>query len=195
MITDADAALSQLEEGNRRFVEARLQHPGHDPESRRGLLRSQQPFAAILTCSDSRVPPELLFDQGLGDLFVVRVAGNIIDAAVLGSIEFAVLQLRTPLIVVMGHQHCGAVSATLDSIRQHTVPHGDTASFVTAIAPAVTLAEQRPGDLLDNTVRANAERSRDAIVESAELNERLHAGALKVVAAYYNLEAGAVTWI
>jgi carbonic anhydrase len=194
-ITDASAAIKRLEEGNQRFVRAQLQHPAQDLGSRRRLVRSQQPFAVILTCSDSRVPPELVFDQGLGDLFAVRVAGNIIDAAVLGSIEYAVRQLSTPLIMVMGHQGCGAVSTTLESILHNTTPHDDIGRLVNAIAPAVAVARQRPGDLLDNTVRANAEQSRDAIVQSAEFKERLDSGALKVIATYYSLETGAATML
>jgi carbonic anhydrase len=144
----------------------------------------------ILTCSDSRLSPEVVFDQGLGDLFVVRVAGNVVDAALLGSIEYAVGHLHTPLVMVIGHQSCGAVSATLDSIQHHTEPHGGIAALVTAITPAVAAAEQRPGDLLDNTIRANAEQSRDQIVKSPELEGPLDSGALKVVTAYYSLDTG-----
>jgi carbonic anhydrase len=154
----------------------------------------QQPFAVILAFSDSRVPAEVVFDQGMGDLFVIRVAGNIVDAAVLGSVEYAVDHLATPL-VVMGHQSCGAVSATLESLQHHTTPHGNIAALVCAITPAVAVAEQRRGDLLDNTIRANAEQSRDAIVNAPEVKGALDSGALKVVSTYYNLDAGTATII
>lgn len=189
-ITDPNLALKQLQEGNQRFVAAQMEHPGQDPQRRLALAQSQQPFAVILTCSDSRVPPEVVFDQGLGDLFVVRVAGNIVDPALLGSIEYAVEHLGTPLIMVMGHQRCGAVSAALESIQHHNAPHSSITALVNAITPAIPVAEQRPGDLLDNTIRANAEQSRDAIVKSSELKGPLNSGALKVVTTYYSLDTG-----
>ena len=188
-------ALQELQEGNQRFVNGQMQHRGQTPQRRHQLAQFQQPFAVILTCSDSRVLPEVVFDQGLGDLFVIRVAGNIVDAAVLGSIEYAVDHLATPLVVVMGHQSCGAVSATLESLQHHTTPHSNIAALVSAITPAVAVAEQRPGDLLDNTIRANAEQSRDAIVNAPEVKQALDSGALKVVSTYYNLDAGTATII
>jgi carbonic anhydrase len=181
--------------GNQRFVDAQMQHPDQDPAHRLKVSQGQQPFATILTCSDSRLPPELLFDQGLGDLFVTRVAGNIVDAELLGSIEYAVGHLGTPLIVVIGHEKCGAVEATLESLQHNQTPHGDVAALVTAITPAVAVAEKRPGDLLNNTIRANAEQSVDAIKKSSELTDPLGSGKLKAVAAYYNLGDGRVSLI
>ena len=139
--------------------------------------------------------PALLFDQGLGDLFVARVAGNIVDPALLGSVEYAVGHLGTPLIVVIGHEKCGAVEATLESIQHHQTPHGDIAALVTAITPAVAVAEQRPGDLLDNTIRANAEQSLDAIKKSSELTGPLASGQLKAIAAYYSIDDGRISLI
>jgi carbonic anhydrase len=194
-INNPDVALKQLQEGNQRFVTGQMQHPGQDAQRRQQLSQHQQPFAVILTCSDSRLPPEVVFDQGLGDLFEVRVAGNIVDAALLGSVEYAVEHLGTPLVVVMGHQSCGAVSATLESIQHHTEPHGNIAALVSAITPAVAVAKERPGDLLDNTIRANAKQSRNAIVNSPELKAALDSGALKVVPAYYSLDTGVATTI
>ena len=194
-IDNADMALQELKEGNQRFVNGQMQHPGQTPQRRHQLAQFQQPFAVILACSDSRVPVEMVFDQGLGDLFVIRVAGNIVDRAVLGSIEYAVDHLATPLVVVMGHQSCGAVSATLESLQHDTTPHNAIARLVRAITPAVAVAEQRPGDLLDNTIRANAEQSRDAIVNAPEVKQALDSGALKVVSTYYNLDAGTATII
>ena len=137
----------------------------------------------------------LPFDQGLGDLFVARVAGNIVDPALLGSVEYAVGHLKTPLIVVIGHEKCGAVQATLESIQHHQTPHGDIGALVTAITPAVAVAEQRPGDLLDNTIRANAEQSLDAIKKSSELTGPLAAGQLKAIAAYYSIDDGRISLI
>ena len=196
VITDPQVALDRLMAGNQRFVDAQMQHPDQDPDHRLKLSsQGQQPFATILTCSDSRLPPELLFDQGLGDLFVARVAGNIVDPALLGSVEYAVGHLKTPLIVVIGHEKCGAVEATLESIQHHQTPHGDIAALVTAITPAVAVAEQRPGDLLDNTIRANAEQSLDAIKKSSELTGPLAAGQLKAIAAYYSIDDGRISLI
>ncbi len=192
VITDPDRALAHLMDGNVRFVEAKMVHPAQDPEHRLRVSRGQQPYAVVLTCSDSRLPPEVVFDQGLGDLFVVRVAGNIVDAALLGSIEYAVGHLNVPLVVAMGHESCGAVEATLESLQHHTRPHGDVAALVDAITPAVPVAESRAGNLVENTVRANAEMSRDRIAASEELAEPLKSGRLKVLAAYYSLDDGKV---
>jgi carbonic anhydrase len=191
-IADAAGALAELKAGNARFVDARMEHPAQDPQHRLALSKGQDPFAVVLSCSDSRLPPEVIFDQGLGDLFVVRVAGNIVDPALLGSIEYAVGHLHTPLVLVLGHQNCGAVAATLEALQTHTEPHGDIAALVSAIKPAVGVAGSRPGDLLDNTIRANVEQSRDQIIASPELKLPLDAGDLNVVTAYYSLNSGEV---
>jgi carbonic anhydrase len=192
-ITDPDAALKLLTEGNIRFVNAQMEHAGQDPKRLLQVSRGQQPFATILTCSDSRVPPEVIFDQGLGDLFVVRVAGNIVDPALLGTVEYGVVHLGTPLVVVIGHQRCGAVEATLESLQHNTTPHGDIAELVKDITPAVPVAKSRPGDLLDNTIRVNAEMSRDTISKSSELAAPLKAGGVKILAGYYSLDDGKFT--
>jgi carbonic anhydrase len=192
LITHPDEALARLMEGNARFVDATMQHPAQGPDHRFQVSKEQRPFAAILTCSDSRLPPEVIFDQGLGDLFVVRVAGNIVDVTLLGSVEYAVGHLGTPLVMVIGHERCGAVEATLESIEHDTTPKGDVAALVKAITPAVPVAEQQAGDLLDNTIRVNAEMSRDAIIKSSQISGPMKAGQLKVLAAYYNLEDGRI---
>jgi carbonic anhydrase len=194
-ITDPDAALDRLLAGNRRFVEEQMLHPDQDRNRRLRISQAQDPYAVILTCSDSRLSPEVVFDEGLGDLFVVRMAGNIVDSATLGSVEYAIGHLSTPLVLVIGHERCGAVEATLESIQHHNSPHGRVVALVTAITPAVAVAEQRQGDLLDNTIRANAQMSRDAIAESSELTSQLSAGELKVLAAYYSLDDGRVSLI
>ena len=160
------------------------------------LSQAQKPFAVVLSCSDSRLPPEVIFDQGLGDLFVIRVAGNVVDPAGLGSIEYAVGHLGTPLVMVMGHENCGAVSATLEALQPpFEQPHGAVASLITAITPAVAVAEQQQGDLLVNAIRANALQSREEIMKSHELEGPLGSGALKVVTSYYNLQDGTVSII
>lgn len=117
-VTNGDEALARLMEGNARYVSAKLNHPDQTLQRRAEVASGQHPFAIILTCADSRVPPELLFDQGLGDLFVVRVAGNIVDDDILGSIEYGVGELATPLVMVLGHERCGAVKATVESVEQ-----------------------------------------------------------------------------
>ena len=190
-ITDPDVALDELRRGNERYVAAEMEHPGQHPKARVAVAGGQEPFATIVSCSDSRVPPELLVDQGFGDLFVVRVAGNVIGRSELGSVEFAVGALRTPLVVVVGHQSCGAVDATIDSVEHGTRPEGAIADIVDLIAPAVPVAKSRPGDdLLDKAVRANAELARDTLAKSPVLAKAVQAGKLKVVAAYYDLKNG-----
>jgi carbonic anhydrase len=195
-ITDPDTALAKLKKGNARFVTAQMQHPDQGPQTRLRLSQAQKPFAVVLSCSDSRLPPEVVFDQGLGDLFVVRVAGNIVDPAGLGSIEYAVGHLGTPLVMVMGHENCGAVSATLEALQPpFDKPHGAVESVVTAITPAVEVAERQQGDLLLNTIRANALQSRQEIMKSHELEGPIGSGALKVVTSHYNLQDGTVSII
>ena len=143
----------------------------------------------ILGCADSRVPPEVIFDQGLGDLFVVRVAGNVVDDIVLGSIEYAAAHLHTPLIVVLGHFRCGAVGATVAGGELE----GHLPSLAAAIQPAVDRVKGLPGDLVDHAVRANARMVADQLESSAPvLAELVEAGRLKIVATCYDLDTGAV---
>ena len=194
VITGADQALAELLDGNHRFVTAKRVYPDQSIRIRSALSASQEPFAVILTCSDSRVPPEELFDQGLGDLFVVRLAGNIVDQAVRGTIEYAVGEFGTPLIMVLGHQNCGAVGATVKALQlPFTKPAGEVSTLVAAIAPAVESVRGRPGDLLDNAVRANATQSADQIRTTAELTTSFDSGAVKLVVGYYSLQDGTVS--
>jgi carbonic anhydrase len=132
-----EQALAQLLAGNKRYVSSQLKHPHQDLNRRHDLEKSQHPFACILSCSDSRVAPEIVFDEGLGDLFVVRVAGNIVDSAVTGSIEYAVEHLGTPIVLVMGHERCGAVQATIEGGE----PKTHIQSMADAIAQAVASAK------------------------------------------------------
>ncbi|OPY80294.1 MAG: Carbonic anhydrase [Syntrophorhabdus sp. PtaU1.Bin153] len=184
-----DEALEKLIEGNKRYVAGRPLHPHQDPDRRRDVVQGQQPFAVILGCSDSRIPPEIIFDQGLGDIFVIRVAGNVVDDIALGSIEYAVDHLGTKLVVVLGHGKCGAVSATV----QGGEAHGHVASIVKAIAPAVERAKEKPGDLLDNAIKANAAIVRDHIKSSRPLlAEAVNEGNISVIGAYYDIRSGEV---
>lgn len=185
-------SMKLLVEGNHRYMTSAFQHPNQQAERRAEVAKGQKPFAIILTCADSRVPPEIVFDQGLGDLFVIRVAGNIIDDAILGSIEYAAEHLGTPLLVVMGHERCGAVSAAIGSGEVE----GHIGSLVRAIKPAVVKAKSMPGDIVENSVKMNVAM----VVEKLQRNKPLlshlveHKG-FKVVGAYYDLDDGSVTFL
>lgn len=184
----ADQALQQLMDGNQRYSRHKLAHPHQDGNRLLELAKGQHPFATILSCADSRVTPEIVFDQGLGDLFVVRVAGNIIDNAVLGSIEYAAQYLGVPLVMVLGHERCGAVSAAVEggSAPVHIN------SLVQAIQPAVEKAKGSSGDLIDNAVRANVQMVVSQMKASEPLAGLVRSQKLKIVGGRYDLDKGAV---
>lgn len=180
---------ARLLAGNRRYVTGQPAHPDQAPARRQELLAGQHPFAAILSCSDSRVPPEILFDQGLGSLFVVRVAGNIVDNAVLASLEYAVEHLGVDLIVVLGHTNCGAVQAAAAG----NVHEGAIARLVEAILPAVEAARVQPGNLVDNAARANVGRVAEQLRTAQPVLARAAAlGELQIITAIYDLSTGIV---
>ena len=184
-----DQAMERLVAGNKRYAMSKQTHPHQEPTRRAELCGGQNPFAVILGCSDSRIPPELIFDQGLGDLFVVRVAGNIIDDVVLGSIEYAASHLLTPLIMVLGHSQCGAIGATVAGNDLE----GHLPNLASAIQPALDSMQGRPGDLVDNTAKANAKMVSEQLRQSTSvLSELVLKSNLKIVAAYYDLETGEV---
>src|SRR5204862_6028662 len=186
-------AISKLKEGNGRYTGGNLQHPGQTAERRTELANTQHPFATIVDCSDSRVPPEIVFDQGLGDLFIFRVAGNVIDDQSLGSIEYAVDHLAVRLILVLGHQRCGAVQAAKDTLAANGKAPGHIQSLVTAIEPAV---EATVKDDLEATVKANVKNVVQALRSSTPvLKAKIDAGELKVVGAYYSLDTGTVAFM
>jgi carbonic anhydrase len=186
-------AISKLKEGNGRYTSGNLQHPGQTTERRTELAKTQHPFAAIVSCSDSRVPPEIVFDQGLGDLFIVRVAGNVINDEGLGSIEYAVDHLGTRLILVLGHQSCGAVKAAKETIAAKGKAPGHIESLVTAIKPAVDATVT--GDL-DATIKANVKHVVDTLRASTPiLKAKVDSGDVKVIGGYYSLDTGAVTFL
>ena len=188
----ADAVLAELRSGNQHHVAHRYAHPHQTEARRRELVGGQQPHAVILTCADSRVPPEIVFDQGLGDLFTVRVAGNIAGDAEIASIEYAVEHLHTPLVVVMGHQSCGAVAA---AVAGGEAP-GHLPTLVAAIRPAVDRARPMKGDLNANAMRINVEMVVEQLRSSRPvLAEHVASGKLRIVGAVYSLESGAVTWL
>jgi carbonic anhydrase len=199
-LLNAVEALARLREGNRRFVAGQTVTAGLSNNARRiALVAGQEPFAIILGCSDSRVPAELVFDQSFGDLFVIRVAGNIVAPSQVGSVEFAASRFGTRLVVVMGHSQCGAVVATLEELQGHsTTPSRNLRSIVDRVRPSVEtlLASRRNGDpdaLLREAVRANVRASVNHLRHGSELLESLiPETGLLVVGAEYSLETGIV---
>ncbi|HEV2695871.1 MAG TPA: carbonic anhydrase [Verrucomicrobiae bacterium] len=184
-----EQALQKLLEGNARFVAGQTVHPDQTVERRQALAGGQNPFAIVLTCSDSRVAPELVFDQGLGDLFVIRNAGNVLDDHVIGSIEYAVDHLHVPLIIVVGHEKCGAVSA---AVAGGQVP-GHIHSLTDDLALVIEQTKDLPGDKVDNAVRANAQRTAE-ILKHVEpiIKAAVSSTNLTIVAARYELGTGKV---
>src|SRR5262245_32164786 len=183
----ADDALSRLLNGDQRFVAGKSEEPQGSAliERRHTPAKDQKPFAVILSCSDSRVPPELVFDVTLGDIFVVRTAGEVVDEVVVGSIEYAIEHLETRLIVVLGHQRCGAVSAAVSGAKET----GDIPNILKAILPAVEETKGQSGDRIDNAVRANARDIAKHLQSSGPIiAPRVQSGEVKIVAAYYSLD-------
>lgn len=195
---DAESALDRLRAGNARFVlgESNFPHSGADRRYETSQ-NGQQPFATILTCADSRVPPELLFDSGIGDLFVIRVAGNVADVDEIASIEYGVDHLHTPVVVIMGHTKCGAVTA----VCEHGPLEGALGQLTDNIIPAVERAHaENPmleGDrLVQQAIRENVRQAQaDLILGSQAVRDRLAAGSIKVVGAIYDLHSGSVLWL
>jgi carbonic anhydrase len=197
--SEADDVLQKLLEGNSRFMlgkDTNAQRQ-HSPKDRMMLAGGQRPRALIVACSDSRVSPELLFDQGLGDLFVVRVAGNVVVGAgqiVKGSIEYAVAELNVPLVMVLGHSQCGAVKAAVKHIADADALPGAIKGLVDAIRPAVVRAKDRRGDKLTNAIRANVEIGVERLQGLAPIvGPAVKRGKVKVVGATYDLRSGQVT--
>ena len=188
----ADSAQAELKTGNQHHAQARYAHPHQTSARQHELVAGQHPRAVILSCADSRVTPEIVFDQGLGDLFDVRVAGNIAAPAEIASIEYAVEHLHTPLVVVLGHQSCGAVGAAIQGGKTD----GHLITLLDAIRPAVEQARKLPGNLSDNAVRLNTEMVVEQLRSSQPvLAEAVAAGSLRIVGAVYSLETGKVTWL
>jgi carbonic anhydrase len=184
-------ALNRLIDGNLRFTQHHLEHPDQSEDRVKELTQAQHPFATVLSCADSRVTAEIIFDQGLGDIFDVRVAGNIATTEVLGSIEYAVELLQTPLLMVLGHERCGAVTA---AVENKPLP-GAIGSFVDAILPAVNQVKGQPGDMVDNAVSANVRYQLDQLMRSQLIRDRQQSGQLQVVGARYDLDTGIVTLV
>lgn len=185
----ADKAVEELKEGNKRYVFNKPTHQNQNSKRRAEVAKGQNPIAVVVTCSDSRVSPEILFDQGIGDLFVIRTAGNIIDDIGLGSIEYAVEHLKVPLVLVLGHERCGAVDATVKGGEVH----GHIKTIVSNINKAVDKARSKKGDLLENSIKQNVDnvveqiRNSKPILENYSLKKKI-----KVLGAIYDLDDGTV---
>ena len=187
----AELALDRLITGNRRFVVSNAARPNQTGVHRITTARDPKPFAAILGCADARVPPEIIFDQGLGDLFVIRVAGNIVDDVVLGSIEYAVERFAVPLVMVLGHEECAAVAATIQGNRV-----GHIGNLVEAIRPAVEQVRRNPGDLLSNAITQNVRMAVNQLQRAEPLLARMVTSSqLRIVGARYALYKGMVDLI
>jgi carbonic anhydrase len=191
--TTPAAAFARLLEGNRRWVSGDLRHPDRDPDRRQFLAQEQQPFGSVLACIDSRVPPELLFDTGLGDLYVMRTGGEAIGPVVTGSVEYGPMTSDTPLVVVLGHQRCGAVKAAYDSIRDGEPLPGHLQAIAEALRPAYEQAAREHGaDPVETMARAQVELTADDLRSNRDLAPLVKKGALAVVGAYYSLDTGKV---
>ena len=178
--------LEKLLEGNQRFVAGTMEHPNNSEEARKGLLSGQEPYAVVLACADSRLPPVDIFDQGLGDLFVIRVAGNLLNDHVLGRIEYAVSHLHTPLVMVMGHTYCGAITAVAKGLKLT----GHMASLSPKIDIALKRANKLEGDLVDNAAKELALLTAASIARSEPIiGDLVKEGKVLVVASYYDLDS------
>ena len=179
-------ALKRLIQGNQRFASDKMKHPNRTGMRREAVKLTQKPFAIILGCSDSRVPPEIIFDQGLGDLFIIRVAGNVIDAVGIDSIEYAVTVLGASVVLVLGHEKCGAVTAVVDN-QASNIP-----TIAKLIEPAVERVRNLKGDHLVNAITENVHQVVEKIQRAPMLIKLIEEGKLEVVGGYYHLETGKV---
>jgi len=193
----ATAVLQRLKEGNERFVTGRARFPTVQKEVLAELAKGQNPFATILGCSDSRVPPELVFDAGFGDLFVVRVAGNVLGPSILGTLQYAGSHLHTPLFVVLGHEGCGAVKAALATKFEGAAQKSRIAILLDDIQPALESLDgtQPPEALLHSAVEANVRHTVRELLATPEAQARLREGKMKLVGAVYELETGRVRFL
>jgi carbonic anhydrase len=184
-------AWTALAEGNARFMAGEHRHPNQDVERRHSLTTSQKPFAMFFGCGDSRVAAEIIFDQGLGDLFVVRTAGHVVDTGVLGSLEFGVGVLDIPLIVILGHDACGAVSATMHAVAEGVLPGGYIRDIVERVTPSVLIAHSKGLTTPDEIEVEHVRQTIRLLVERSTLiGERIGEGRLAVVGAAYALDEG-----
>ncbi|MEV7544829.1 carbonic anhydrase [Streptomyces sp. NPDC089915] len=191
--TTPAAAYARLVEGNARWVDGSLRHPDRDPTRRQLVAQSQTPFAVVLSCIDSRVPPELLFDTGLGDMYVLRTGGQTLGPVVTGSVEYGPMTSATPLVLVLGHQRCGAIDAAYKAARDGKALPGNLEALAKALRPAYeqTVKEGGP-DPVDRMIRAQVRLTADELRGNADLAPLVRKGTLAVVGAYYSLDTGRV---
>ena len=192
---NGDEALARLLAGNERFVQGKTQSPRRDSVRRTEVAQGQKPFAIILTCSDSRLVPEVVFDEGLGDLFVVRVAGNTApDPILIGSMEYSALTFGSILLMVLGHERCGAVAAAIDVVTKGFVPPGEIGAATSPIVPAVEAVQGQPADqMLDAAIQENVKMTVQSLGQVPTLAELVQGGKLKIVGYEYQLHTGEVT--
>jgi carbonic anhydrase len=193
----SDDALAALKKGNERFMTSPQECEANLAEARARVAESQAPWASIVGCADSRVPPELVFGGlSLGEIFVARNAGNLVDTATLGTLEYGAAVLGSPLIVVMGHSHCGAVHAACEVVTKNATYPGSIGPMIDPIVPAAIAVRDAPGDFVDNAVRESAKRTAQRLESTSfVLADLLKAGKLKIVAAHYELASGAVMFL
>lgn len=184
----AAQALQLLLEGNQRFVAGKMERPNQTPERRAEVAKGQHPFASVLACSDSRTPPEIIFDRGLGDIFTVRVAGNVADKVVIESLDYSVKHLGVRVVMVLGHRRCGAVIAAVAGHEEE----GDVGPMLSELRPAVAASKGMAGDPVENAVRENVELVMKNLATSEELGAMVKSGELKIVGGIYDLDTGTI---
>lgn len=187
----ADIAIAKLKEGNYRFSNYKMKHPNLNKTRRDRLINGQHPFAAIITCSDSRIVPEFIFDQGLGDLFVIRNAGDVLDEDVMESIEYAVHHLGVNLVVVMGHEFCGAVGAAMKGDEKYP----EYESIIKDIAPAIEKCKKAGNYSYENVIKTHVRMEVDRIFEKKDLHDYYMKHDLKIIPAYYSISTGEVEFL
>lgn len=194
-----ERALKNLLDGNKRFIGGVCEQKDLSDSKRKELAKGQKPSAIVVTCSDSRVSPELLFDQGLGDVFVIRTAGNVVDKIALGSIEYAAEHLHSPLVFVLGHEKCGAVSAALETVEKKGKAEGNIGAIIEKITPAVITAQKKGGtrdEVLENAIKENARNtSREIMAKSSIIQHLVHEDQVEIVAGEYSLTSGSVEMV
>jgi carbonic anhydrase len=184
-------AFQRLLEGNRRYV-SNTSSADRSERRRREVAKGQTPFAGILTCADSRVPPEIIFDQGLGDLFVVRNAGPILDKSVLGSLKFGVMELHIPVVLVLGHTRCGAIKAALEALEGHFNADEEIAYVMDALKPVIAKARPLEGDLWNNAALVNVKMIVEQLLHSPLFSGIIKSRTMEILAGFYDLDTGIV---
>jgi carbonic anhydrase len=184
----AARALQLLLDGNQRFVSGHMEHPNQSPDRRREVAKGQHPFAAILSCSDSRVPPETIFDRGLGDLFVVRIAGNIATQPGIESLDYSVKHLGVRVVFILGHTKCGAVTAAVIGHDEE----GDVGPMLKELQPPVAETKGEPGDPVENAIRQNVLYVMKKVANAPEFQPMIKNGELKIIGGIYDLDTGKI---